>query len=159
MEFLPILKQNNVHVAMDTSLFTTEPIIRELLPYVDLWMVSIKHMDDEFHKQLTGVSNVQIQKNIELLDSLLTTKSLRIRYLLVPGITDHETNLTAMAHKLSQLKHLESLEILSYSDIGKFKWIELFGKYPLEGTPETTQKVIAKAKAILTKDFPEIDII
>lgn len=148
-EFLPIVKAQNVHVAMDTSLYTSQQVIKDLLPYIDLWMVSMKHMDDAFHKKLTGVSNVPILNNIELLDNLLTEPKLRIRYLIVPEITDSEENISAMAKKIKTLKHLESIEILKYSNIGRFKWIELFGNYALEAVREATDDDVEKTKIIL----------
>lgn len=159
LEFLPIMKKSNVHVAIDTSLFTSPEIIRTLTPFVDLWMVSIKHMDDAVHKQITGVTNQVIHENLKLLDSLLNAPQIRIRYLLVPELTDQVANIEATAVLAKNLRNLESIDILQYTDIGKHKWIELFGKYALEGFRNATQSDVMKAANAFMKYLPEEKII
>ena len=58
------LKENNIHVAIDTAGATFDykdaslvEKYRELLRYVDLFLLDVKHIDSDKHKQITGVGN------------------------------------------------------------------------------------------------------
>ena len=84
-EILKVLHEKGVHTAVDSCLVTKREVIDNLLPVTSYWMVSIKHMDDEVHKELTGSSNKLIFENVQYLDSLLKDKRLRIRFLVIPG--------------------------------------------------------------------------
>jgi pyruvate formate lyase activating enzyme len=126
------LQQAGVHVAVDSCLFTKQENIDKLLPFVDLWMVSIKHMDEHVHENLTGVSNKTILTNIQYLDSKLSAKKLRIRFLVIPGVTDDMAHLEQVRTFVTQLQHLVEIEVLGYGSHGKDKWIGMVGKYPME---------------------------
>ena len=57
-----------MNVTLDTSLFTSRGVLDSLLPYVDLFMVSLKHFDSDIHKCLTGVPNEKILENLRWLN-------------------------------------------------------------------------------------------
>ncbi len=152
LEFVKIIKKERVNIAIDTCLITSSKFIETLLPYIDLWMVSIKHMDDIIHKNLTGPGNKKILENIIILDELLTNSSqqFRIRFLVIPGITDGKENIVALGEFLSKLKSNILVELLAYKEYGKYKWIELFGQYKLEGkTREANRKDLEKVASVL----------
>ena len=50
---------------------------------------------------------------------------------------------------LKKLRNLEGIEVLGYGTHGKFKWIENFGEYPLEGIPDATKEDVSKVKDLL----------
>lgn len=148
------LKQETIHIAIDTCLFTRPKAIETLLPYPDLWMVSLKHMDEEKHRDLTGVSNITILENLKLLDELITSNpsvnsKIRIRFVVIPGITDREELINEIGEFVSSIKNLEVIELLPYISIGKHKWKEIFGEYPLEGINDGEAKDIEKVKEYL----------
>ena len=67
IELFKKLKMNNVHTALDTSgIFYNEndnEMIKkfdELIKYTDLVLLDIKHIDDDEHKKLTGMSNKNV---------------------------------------------------------------------------------------------------
>ncbi len=150
--FLAYLKNVGVHTAVDTCLVTKKEVIDDLLPYVDLWMTSIKHMDAEKHKFLTGSSNKTTLENLTYLDNNISKQEkksqIRIRFLVVPGLTNSEKNIRATAEKVKSLKNIEAVEVLGYGSHGRYKWIELFGKYELEGVPDATEKDVENARKI-----------
>lgn len=156
LELIKELKNSDIHVALDTSLFTTTKFIDQCLPYVDLWMVSLKHMNDTIHKGLTSVSNKPILKNILYLDSQLQLRnksnSLRIRYLVIPTITDQEKNILESIEFIKSLKSIEMVELLQYWTHGKYKWIEIYGRYFLEGIPDATAEDVEKVRHYFTEN-------
>lgn len=160
LEVIERLHAENIHVVVDTSLNCDSEVVQKLAPHVDLWMISIKQMFNAIHEQLIGMSNVPILKNILLLDEMLTKvnkdnpdkrkKQVRIRFVVIPKITDSVGHLNALGKYIAQIKNLETVELLAYSTIGRDKWIELFGEYHLEGIPEATQEDVLKTKEILS---------
>jgi len=153
------LKERGVHTAVDTSLYTSKQVIDSLLPFVDLWMVSVKHMNDEQHIKLTSVSSLPIQSNIRYLDEQIGERKLkstiRIRFVVIPGITDEEHHVEELGQFVSEIKHLDKLELLPYGTHGKHKWLENFGVYPLEMIRAATEKDIERVKGVLGRfGFP-----
>jgi pyruvate formate lyase activating enzyme len=150
LECAKLFKKKNVHVVVDTSATSDFVHMKALIPYVDLWMISVKHMDDSVHKELVGRSNVEILKNIQDLDSLLTDdKKIRIRFVVIPGITDAQEHIKKLGEYIKGIKNLEKVELLPYSTIGKQKWIEIFGHYSLEGIPEASSSDVERVKDTL----------
>lgn len=143
-------REKDVHITIDTCLATSTKTIDLLLPKVDLWMCSIKHMDNIAHKNLTGVLNTKILNNIKYLDEQISKKvsprnpKIRARFLVIPTLTDDKNNIEKLGEYVSGIKNLEFFEILKYGSHGKYKWIEIFGKYDLEGVPEGTREDIEK---------------
>lgn len=149
------LKKYDIHTTIDTCFGTSKSIIDMLFPSIDYWMVSIKHLIREEHHKLTGVFNEHILENIKYLDEKLTShqkKCLRIRFLVIPGITDSKKHIDMLVKFLIELKSLDLVEVLPYGTHGKFKWLEIYGKYQLEGVREATNEDVNKVKEILIKN-------
>lgn len=142
-----LLTENKVHVAVDTSLSCGEQWIELLIPDVDLWMVSIKAVGPELHKQLTGRDNKAIINNIFKLNRA-QPKDMRIRYVIIPGYTDNKKELNQLAELIRQLPFSPSLELLAYHTMGRHKWKEMKLDYQLEA-PDASKEDGDRARAIL----------
>lgn len=148
LELLPTLKQDDIHVAIDTSgSFDLTENIKKVIDLADLFLLDIKCINDEICKDLTGVSNKQELAFAEYLNSI--HKPMWIRQVLVPGITDHEEDLLKLKEFIANLSNVEKVEILPYHDMGRFKWEQLGLKYELDGVPAATSEDVERAKKIL----------
>jgi len=153
VEFFKKLKEEGTHITVDTSLFTSQDNLAKLLPYVDYWMTSVKEFDLKKHVALTGVKNNQILNNLKYLDENVNDDcKIRIRYVILPGFTDSEEYYKKLGKLAKNIKHIDLVELLPYSDYGKDKWLYLYGKYSLEGVPTATDTDVSKAVSIL-KNF------
>jgi pyruvate formate lyase activating enzyme len=154
------LKNQEVHIALDTNLNTSKKVIDSLLPYVDLWMVSLKHMDSKKHKDLTGVPNKKILESIKYLDSKLAginnEDGLRIRLVIIPTMTDDKKLIDDIINFVQKRKSLELVELLPYTSIGRHKWIELYGEYPLDDIPDATDDNVKPIARTFKKNNIEI---
>lgn len=146
------LKEDGVHITIDSNLFTSKDKLERLEKIVDYWMISIKELEEGKHIDLTGVGNKRIVENLFYLDSLMgeSTKRIRIRFVLIPDMTTPEY-IERLAKFLQPLKNLDVVEILPYTSIGKHKWIELFGKYEFEHVSEPSRAEVEEAGRILAK--------
>lgn len=153
--------EQNISIAIDTAgkPFTREePFFskfNELLKYVDLFLLDLKHIDSNAHKSLTGFDN----DNILDLAGYLSDKSFPvwIRHVLVPGINDDDFTLHKLHSFIKTLNNVKRVEVLPYHNLGQFKYDELGLKYPLEGVRSPDKESIANANRILHitdyKDF------
>ena len=116
---------SKIHTALDTSGYASQKTLLKVLPYFDLILFDLKIIDDELHRKYTGVSNKIILENLELLDQ--SGKDIRLRFPVIPGITDTSTNLQQVQSYLSQLNQIKNIDILEYHDISRGKY-ERFGK-------------------------------
>lgn len=148
LELLPVLKQDDIHVTIDTSgSFDLTSDIKKVIDLADLFLLDIKCINDEICKDLTGVSNKQELAFAEYLNSV--GKPMWIRQVLVPGITDREEDLLKLKEFVDSLSNVEKVEILPYHDMGRFKWEQLGLKYELDGVPTATAEDVERAKKIL----------
>lgn len=144
-------RPDRTHIAIDTSLFVPQFHIEKLLARVDYWMVSVKHLDTQAHKFLTGQGNKHILRNLAYLNGKLAEasklRSLRLRYLVIPGYTDSVDYAAEFAKLALSLKSLDSIELLAYNSHAKVKWEMVSRKFSFGGIPDATRQqleVIAK---------------
>ncbi|MBS2100619.1 glycyl-radical enzyme activating protein [Carboxylicivirga linearis] len=143
LELLEKCGQRHIHRVVDTSLFSRSEIVKQVAEKTELFLVDLKHMDDEKHKKYTGVSNQLILKNIQLLSDLGSDFWIRIP--LIEGINADEENIKASAEFLSKLKWPSKLvNLLPYHDIGKNKHLKLGSTYDGEGMHEPSAELIER---------------
>ena len=157
LELFSILKAKNVHCVVDTCGFTfikehAESVEKhkKLLEKTDLFLLDIKHIDDEQCKRLTGQTNVHTLNFAEFLSE--NNKPMWIRYVLVPGYTDDEKYLKETRQFIDKLKTVERIEVLPYHTMGVVKYQSLGLNYALDGVPAPTAESVQRAKEILGVD-------
>ena len=117
-----------VHTAMETSGFATWESFEKVLPHIDLFLIDIKAIQDDIHKEYVGASNQIILENIRKLSAL--GKKMWIRMPIICGINDGEENITATISFLKEI-HFEHVNLLPYHSIGKGKYTKLGKEYTL----------------------------
>ena len=151
IELCRVLKEKGYNVAVDTSgyLFNWENVKKfdELVKFVDLFLLDIKHINLEKHKKLTGVSNEYILKFARYLDR--NGKKVWIRYVLVPDLTDNELDMFRLRDFIYSLGNVEKVEVLPYHNLGVDKYKQLGIEYRLKDTSLPTKESINRAEEIL----------
>ena len=147
-ELFKKLKEENIHTCIDTSgMFPLTDDIKKVLSVTDLVLLDIKHINDKKCKELVGKSNkFELEFAKYLSDNDI---AIWIRQVLVPGITDDETDLLKLKDFISSLKTVKKVELLPYHNMGKYKWEKLGLKYELENIRTATSDDVEKAKKIL----------
>lgn len=158
IELLKEYKKHNVHTAVDTSgiMFNpNDPISmekhKELIKYVDLFLLDIKHIDRDEHKELTGFYNDYPLAFAKWLSD--NGKHMWIRHVLVPGITTDETSLRKLKEFINTLDTVDKVEVLPYHTMGTVKYKNLGIPYPLEGVLPPSKEEVTLAKNILREGF------
>lgn len=156
IELFKLAKKEGVNTCIDTSgaNFTREePFFNkfnELMKYTDLLLLDIKHIDSQKHKELTGKPNDNILDMAKYLSDI--NKSVWIRHVLVPGISDVDEYLIELDKFISSLNNVKKVEVLPYHTLGTFKWEELNIPYQLEGVNPPSQERVDSANKLLHVD-------
>lgn len=152
-ELFRLAKEQGIHTTLDTS---GNPFTREepffskfntLMKYTDLFLLDIKHIDEEKHKGLTAQSN----RNILDMASYLSenNKAMWIRHVLVPGYTDDENDLRRLGEFVKTLRSVKRFEVLPYHTLGVFKWEQLGVDYTLSEVAPPTAAQTKRAEELL----------
>lgn len=154
IELLKEAKKYGIHTAVDTSGYIFNPDNQEsvkkheeLIKYADLFLLDIKHINRDGHKELTGVYNDHTLAFAKWLSD--NDKHMWIRHVLVPGITTDEKELRELKEFLDTLKTVDKVEVLPYHTMGIVKYKNLGIPYPLEGVEPPTKEQVAFARSIL----------
>ena len=114
-------KQAGLHTAIESSSFASETVFDQVLRYVDLALLDIKHMDSETHRELTGVPNEQILSNIRHAVHDLK-KKVTVRVPTIPGCNDSDENILATARFVrDELGPEVGIHLLPYHRLGESK--------------------------------------
>ncbi len=121
--------------------------ILELISLTDLFLMDLKHIDDEQHIKLTKRTN----KNILQFARFLSDNGAKmwIRHVLVPKWTDDDYYLQKLREFIDTLDGVERVEVLPYHDMAKFKYKELGLEYELNDINPPTKDRIKNAIKIL----------
>ncbi len=116
-------RQEGIPVALESNIAFPFSVIQEVLDAVDLMMCDLKIFDDEQHRKWTGTGSALILDNIRRLDA--SGKPYILRTPLVPGVTDSDENITAIADFVQSLKNLLYYELLNFNPLGDGKYQSL----------------------------------
>lgn len=133
LETCKLLKKENIHIALDTAGHGFGNY-DEILKYVDLVLLDIKHTNKKDYKKLTGGNIDEADEFIRSLNK--SNRNVWIRQVVVPGIMDNDEYLISLSNKLKTIKNIERIDFLPYHKLGREKYIAMNIPYPLENTPE-----------------------
>lgn len=125
-----LLKDNQVHVCLDTCGFIETDKLMSLLKYVDIVLYDIKAIDHNMHKLCTGVSNELILKNA--LEIAKANIPMIIRLVIIPTYNDNIEDMKKRIDFIVSLKDaVLQVDILKYHIYGIGKYEKLDIAYPI----------------------------
>ncbi len=138
-----------IHTAIDTSGYLGRNASDAMLDDVSLVLLDVKSGIPETYRTVTGR---ELQPTIDFGDRL-AARGLPtwIRFVLVPGLTDAEDNVDAVAEIVSRWSNVERVEVLPFHQMGASKWDRLGRAYSLAETrapePELIERVRGQFRA------------
>lgn len=110
-----------IHVLLDTSGYGSESALNLLLERVDMVFFDLKLIDREAHRRFTGCDNDSILRNLAILGK--SGVPFVVRVPLIPGVTDTDNNLAAIAGTVRGLTDLLRVDLLPYNKAagGKYR--------------------------------------
>jgi pyruvate formate lyase activating enzyme len=122
LETLKLCREHGYHTAIDTSGYSTVENYKSILPFTDIFLFDLKHMDDVKHKEYTGVSNNEILHNYRFL--IQSGRELMVRIPVIPGFNDDRINLEKMRQFIMETRtaNLKGINLLPFHKIGSSKY-------------------------------------
>ncbi|UZH56477.1 pyruvate formate lyase-activating protein [Salinimicrobium tongyeongense] len=150
------LHQEGINTVLDSNGRVIDQQAKDLLDVTDLLMLDVKHFNNEWHKKLTGLSNLSTFKIAEYRES--TGKPMWLRYVLVPGWSDQEAHLHELGRHFKDYKTIERIEILPYHQLGVHKWEALGMEYKLKDVSPPNAETLENTAAVFRKYFREVRV-
>jgi pyruvate formate lyase activating enzyme len=125
-------RRDGIHTCVETSGYTAESALRQVLPYTDYVLYDLKHLNSKKHHQYTGKPNNLILSNAKILAASEVETLFRMP--LIPGINDDIQNIKETAEFLHRLgDNTLRIELMPYHRLGKGKYESLDKEYRLSG--------------------------
>ena len=131
-DLLRAAKERGINTAIESMACAEFEKIRQLLPYLDLYLMDIKHTNPEKHKEFTGRSNELMMENARRV-ALSGQTRLIIRVPVIPSFNDTVEEIRGIAEFADTLPGVEELHLLPYHRLGQDKYEGLGRKYLMDG--------------------------
>ena len=153
IEVCKILKSENVHVALDTA-GVGNGNYEEILKYVDLVLLDIKHTNPSGYMELTGHSILDSLEFIKVLNK--SGVKVWIRQVIVPGLMNNDRYLDSLVETLKSINNIEKIDFLPYHKLGSDKYIRLGINDPYKELPEMDREECKRLYDKFMKKFNKI---
>lgn len=129
-EVFKLSHENNINTCLDTSGFTLNDNIKEVLSLTDRVLLDIKYTNDIDYKKFTGVS---LNPVIEFLSYLEQVKvPATIRQVIIPTINDTEENIEKLNSILKNYSCVDKVELLPFKKICQVKYDQMNIPFPFK---------------------------
>ncbi len=135
IELAQILKEDNIHIALDTAGYGLGNY-EKVLENIDLIIFDIKDINEERFKNLTGGNINRVYEFLEVANKF--HKKFWLRQVIVPGIHDNQDFLLSLNDYIKKhfnIKNIEKIEFLPYHKLGSEKYLSLGIDNPYKDLP------------------------
>lgn len=129
-ELLTKLGEAGIHRAIESN--GSHQRMTELIPFVDQWIMDVKHYDNEKHKEWLGIPNTTIAQNLKNVSK--EHSNVLIRVPLIPGFNDSREDADGFAEYFEKYMDTANakVEFLTYHEFGKGKWEQCGMEYKMK---------------------------
>lgn len=127
-DLLRASKESGINTAMESMGCAPYETIETLLPYLDTYLMDIKHTNPQKHKEFTGRSNELMLENAKKIAASGKT-NLVIRVPVIPGFNDRVDEIEGIARFAASLPGVTKMHLLPYHRLGQDKYEGLGREY------------------------------
>ena len=108
-------KEKGINVCMETSGFCNTEKLKEIFPFIDIFLYDYKATKD-MHKKLVGVNNDKILENLFMLDAMGVKIVLRCPIVVNGNLTDN--HIDGIIEVVKKLSNVHEIDLEPYHNIG-----------------------------------------
>lgn len=147
-DLLRAAKERGINTAIESMACAPYERIEMILPYLDTYLMDIKHTNPAKHKKFTGKSNELIMENARK-TALSGQTNLIIRVPVIPTFNDTVEEIQEIACFAATLPGVKKIHLLPYHRLGQDKYEGLGRKYQMEGIlPPSMEHMQTLKKAV-----------
>jgi pyruvate formate lyase activating enzyme len=140
------LKEKEIHVALDTCGGISWQKLGPLVELADLVLYDLKIMEEDAHLRHTGIPLRLVLDNACAVAA--AGKPMWVRTPIIPGYTDDEENIRAIARfVVDNLPNVERYDLLAFNNTCHAKYRRLDRIFPLAGEALLAEEVMEKLTA------------
>ncbi|BCJ75772.1 pyruvate formate-lyase-activating enzyme [Catellatospora sp. IY07-71] len=146
-EVLRRCRDLGLHTALDTSGFLGDRADDTLLDAVDLVLLDVKAHDPATYRRVTRTGDVTptLRFARRLSDAAIP---MWIRFVLVPGLTDGQAGIEALAAFAAGLRSVQRVEVLPFHRLGSHKYEALGLDFPLRHVAAPPPAAVEAARVV-----------
>lgn len=145
-EALRLCKEAGLHTCIDTAGVGLGDY-DAILANTDLVLYDVKHFTPEGYQQITGTT---MARTLAFLDAVQKADvPLWVRHVVVPGLTDGDDHICALADYIKGIRNVQKVELLGYHLLGREKYRVSNLPYALEGVPALSEEALVHYQKLL----------
>jgi len=145
-KILPALKDENIHIAIDTCGAVPWKHFERIIKYVDLFLYDLKLFDKEKLKEIGGDLGLILDNAKNISDKGIP---MWIRTPIIPGFTDSEENVRNIAEFIAEdLPVVERYDLLAFNNMCKSKYERLDMDWELKDMPLIKKEKMERLKSV-----------
>ena len=126
-EILRRCKEKGLHTAIETCAHAEWSVLEKMKDLVDLFLIDLKHMDNDDHLKITGRNNGLILDNTSRL-AKQKPSSVAVQFPVVTGYNDSRDNIESLA-RFMQDAGIGSIDVIPFHKLGQHEYEELGLEY------------------------------
>ena len=134
-------KEEGINTAMESMACAPMETIEKLLPWLDQYLMDIKHINSAKHKEFTGKGNELMLENARKVAQSGKTE-LIIRVPVIPTFNDTEREIEEIARFSDALPGVKRIHLLPYHRLGQDKYDGLNREYLMKDILPPTLSLI-----------------
>ena len=125
LAMLKMCRENGIHTALETTAAVSFEVIGRLEPYVDLFLIDLKHTDGARLREVTGADPELVFGNIR---ALAASHKIRLRLPCIPGF-NLDAGHFSKAFSFAVENGITGMDLLPYHTLGTGKYKQLGLEY------------------------------
>jgi len=161
---LKLLKENDIHTAVDTCGMCSQQALGNILPYADLLLYDIKEISPQKHRQFTGRDNHRILENLMVIRECMQSegypKELWIRTPVIPGATASAENIRGIGQFMADNLDgsVSRWELCAFNNLCRDKYLRLGLDWEFKESELLSQLFMEKMAAVARNSGVNPDI-
>ncbi|MGC4075851.1 MAG: pyruvate formate-lyase-activating protein [Rubrivivax sp.] len=148
-------KAMGLHTALDTSGYLGAKVDDEMMADLDMVLLDIKAFSEKTYHRLTGA---ELKPTLDFARRLAALgKPIILRYVLVPGWTDHDNEVRALAAFAARLGNVQRVDVLPFHQMGEHKWHERALDYRLAGVAPPSEELAEHTRTLFREAGLAVD--
>ncbi len=147
---LQAAKNIGINTAIESMGYAKFEVIDRILPWLDTYLMDIKHMNAAKHKEFTGKENTLMLENAKKIAESRMCE-LIIRVPVIPGFNDTQEEILEIASYADSLPGVSQIHLLPYHKYGEGKYEGLGRPYLMGNAPMLPEGSIEKWKEAVEK--------
>lgn len=147
VSLLRAAKENGINTAMESTGFADYSVIERYLPYLDVYLMDIKHINSDKHREFTSRPNEIILENARKIAQ--NAKKLIIRTPVIPTFNATVDEIRDIAEFAKSLGTVEELHLLPYHRIGSDKYAGIGREYSMKNIEPPSKELMNELLSVV----------